>query len=1137
MTQSLAIPRVIPNDWKRMDLIINKIKLRLGSAASPTFTGVTIIGLTASSLVGTNASKALESVTIGSSLTYTRPTLDAIQDIRTTASPMWVGLTLSGKVTSGSFASPVDVTVTRQYGFELHYSGNDYDVTGIRSRTRLKTTDTTATAQGALLQAANEDGIDAGVLQGALIEAIGKSDGNAATIAVMRACLVNTEWGDYDTVTNLKTLHVRTHSRNAAGAGSFGTGYGIYIENEAVGGNGQAYDAGIYFKGTNLSAGNKAFTYGIDFSGGTYGKGCINLAADPTIQANGVDVLHFNSAEEALFLGEDTKHGDIAQKSVYVGYHAGYNNDTTGSIEDYAESIGDRNVYIGQRAGAGETTLTGTLAAVQGSNAIVGTDTLFDSEVVVGDIIRIDAWINGEDYEIFEVSTITDDTHLTIDSNYLSATDSGLKAVISRGSNKGSENIGIGALSLCCNATGYENTAIGDDTLRTNTSGYGNTAIGNDALQYNTTGNYNVAIGSDNLYYNTTGNSNVGIGQRCLRVQTTANYNVAVGYQSGHSITTGGNNVFAGYKAGYKQTTSVGDVIIGYEAGYNNNGDSTLGNNIFIGYQCFYNDNGQYNIGLGYKVGFNNDTTGEGDEGDFNIYLGYSVGYGATGGTNNTGYYNVAVGYNNLHHNTTGNYNLAIGYISLYSNTSGHHNSAIGGNTLYYNTSGIQNMAVGYGSCYSNTQGNRNIAIGYGSLYFNQEGHDNTIIGSRAGGIEGEAVNDISRNTIIGSHSGSKITGCSNNTFIGYKAGYNQTTNSNLLIIDNQDRESVAAEITNSLIYGVMAATPASQSLRLNLGTFILGNPTHSDADGGGAILQQFIREQSGGEVSTAGQIEVSHDSTGDDQLGKFIVSVNTGAGLAQALEIGSDLKATFAGDITASSLTFTGDLDITGDLDVSGEFDVVGNMALGDAPVTALIGLYYLKTKNITSAGDNSVRRGIMAIQSTGKTGLADYEGWSTGIAAKASVDDVNTQDWTHATGLRGMNISVEVEDDSAGTITGTTGLRLEAHFWGGATATNYYGIIHGTPTVIDNTLVNAYAIYISDINTATTLNYAIYTGAGLVHFGDHVNTIGSYRVDSTQVVSNRGAAVANATDAATTMARLNDLLARCRVHGLIAT
>ena len=43
-------------------------------------------------------------------------------------------------------------------------------------------------------------------------------------------------------------------------------------------------------------------------------------------------------------------------------------------------------------------------------------------------------------------------------------------------------------------------------------------------------------------------------------------------------------------------------------------------------------------------------------------------------------------------------------------------------------------------------------------------------------------------------------------------------------------------------------------------------------------------------------------------------------------------------------------------------------------------------------------------------------------------------------------------------------------------------------------------------------------------------------YVVGANQVVGARGAAVANATDAASVIARLNDLLARLRTHGLIA-
>ena len=45
MGQSLAIPRVIPNDWKRLDLIVNKIKMRLGRDGSPTFTDLTLTGV------------------------------------------------------------------------------------------------------------------------------------------------------------------------------------------------------------------------------------------------------------------------------------------------------------------------------------------------------------------------------------------------------------------------------------------------------------------------------------------------------------------------------------------------------------------------------------------------------------------------------------------------------------------------------------------------------------------------------------------------------------------------------------------------------------------------------------------------------------------------------------------------------------------------------------------------------------------------------------------------------------------------------------------------------------------------------------------------------------------------------------
>ncbi len=176
-------------------------------------------------------------------------------------------ITFTGKILSGSFGSPIDVTVTREYGVELHYSGDNYNVTALRARSQLITTDTSAASMGALLQGANTDGIDAGTIRGALIEGIGKSDSTSSTIGNLEGLVVNTEWNAKETITDVKTLHVRSHTRNSAGEGRFtGDGYLIYIENEAVGGNGQMFDAGIYLKATNVST-PQAFDYGIDLTG------------------------------------------------------------------------------------------------------------------------------------------------------------------------------------------------------------------------------------------------------------------------------------------------------------------------------------------------------------------------------------------------------------------------------------------------------------------------------------------------------------------------------------------------------------------------------------------------------------------------------------------------------------------------------------------------------------------------------------------------------------------------------------------------------------------------------------------------------------------------------------------------------
>jgi hypothetical protein len=60
---TLQVPKVIPNDWTRLRIIIDKLKhLRLGQQSNPTFNSITLTGLTASRLVATDANKEFESV-------------------------------------------------------------------------------------------------------------------------------------------------------------------------------------------------------------------------------------------------------------------------------------------------------------------------------------------------------------------------------------------------------------------------------------------------------------------------------------------------------------------------------------------------------------------------------------------------------------------------------------------------------------------------------------------------------------------------------------------------------------------------------------------------------------------------------------------------------------------------------------------------------------------------------------------------------------------------------------------------------------------------------------------------------------------------------------------------------------------
>ena len=87
-----------------------------------------------------------------------------------------------------------------------------------------------------------------------------------------------------------------------------------------------------------------------------------------------------------------------------------------------------------------------------------------------------------------------------------------------------------------------------------------------------------------------------------------------------------------------------------------------------------------------------------------------------------------------------------------------------------------------------------------------------------------------------------------------------------------------------------------------------LKNSTEEDTDGGRESRLIFEGEQSGGEISTLAQVEVSHDGTADDEKGKLVISTNDGSDGASptaALTIKADQTVAVEDNLTVNGLQY----------------------------------------------------------------------------------------------------------------------------------------------------------------------------------------------------------------------------------------
>lgn len=211
------------------------------------------------------------------------------------------------KVYAGTFGAPVDTQVTRagQYGFELHYSGNNYNVTALRVRASLITTDApTRHAIGGRFTGAGNDDVNASLIEGAYFEALGKGTTNATTIDKLVGIDINPEYEAFDVINNYKGIYLRCVT-DARLHGFGGTSYGIYLYNQQKGeADGGQLDAGIWI-GTNLTAPQTAYDYCIDMSNsvGHVATADIRLSSGGTIGGAGGEGIEVNAAEAITLAG------------------------------------------------------------------------------------------------------------------------------------------------------------------------------------------------------------------------------------------------------------------------------------------------------------------------------------------------------------------------------------------------------------------------------------------------------------------------------------------------------------------------------------------------------------------------------------------------------------------------------------------------------------------------------------------------------------------------------------------------------------------------------------------------------------------------------------------------------------------
>ena len=236
--------------------------------------------------------------------------------------------------------------------------------------------------------------------------------------------------------------------------------------------------------------------------------------------------------------------------------------------------------------------------------------------------------------------------------------------------------------STTLDSDAQENTVGGTDAgLNLDSDTYRNTLFGYQAGEQINSGDDNTCIGWKSADKLTDGSKNVAVGSEALENISSGSDNVAIGWEAGRSLTSGQGNTMIGNMAG-RSMSGNDNIAIGDHAYSNGGGTRTIGlggesvwlggtDVIGIGQYTMARGSQTGGIGIGRYAGRNN-------TGDYNVYIGYESGYGTGSSPYSTGEYNISLGYRSLYNVTTSSSNVAIGSSTANTLTTGSNNIIIG---------------------------------------------------------------------------------------------------------------------------------------------------------------------------------------------------------------------------------------------------------------------------------------------------------------------------------------------------------------------------------------------------------------------------------------------------------------------------